>query len=349
MKKSIVFYSVPQINKSVGGPKTRILKISEVLKNHFKAEIIQGTYFEKLTKSIKVPCTTILYIESSTSRLALIDVINLLILKKKSKQVFVYIRDVYIEFFPDKYHGFRGRITFYLNRFSYYFLTKISTKLFFPTKEMGEFFYTHNNKFPLRNYEEFPPGTFLPEYDFLDTTYNIKRLNDLKIIYLGGTKYENAGFVDFLNFINESKLKCTYYIISNDDISSKISKINSRNTVKVIKGISHSEVIKTLYEEKITFAIHPRPLNKYDSLTYPIKIFDFISCLLPFFTLKHKPLLNLFDANYPLFVNSITPHEIDKGIEFFLKNRQNYLEIINYLSLIREKVSYENVIKTNLK
>jgi len=78
----------------------------------------------------------------------------------------------------------------------------------------------------------------------------------------------------------------------------------------MIKGTSilalklpHAEIPAFIKVNNIAYALHTRPRNMYDDLTFPIKAFDFLSFQLPFFTEPHIPLQNLLSNAYPLFVS----------------------------------------------
>ena len=62
------------------------------------------------------------YVESATNRIALLDFLCLLLLRLRSKKVIVFIRDVYIEMFPEQYANPRAKITLIVNKLSNFYL-----------------------------------------------------------------------------------------------------------------------------------------------------------------------------------------------------------------------------------
>ncbi|MDM1444010.1 hypothetical protein [Myroides odoratimimus] len=337
-KENFILYSVPNTDKVSGGSRTRIRNVIEVLKTEFRSFIIHGSSFKKLLKSIKAPRSSILYVESATNRLKVIDVINLLILKRKSDVVYVYIRDIYVELFPEEYNTLRKKITALFNKLSYYFYALFSDVLCFPTEEMAKGFYQYHPKFPRRKIFLFPPGTF-------DIRINRKNenqeLNEIKIsfLYLGGTKYNNSGFKDYLEVANQLGDEFTFYVISNDMLD--LETFSCKNVV-YLHDLKHFEVINFIKEKKITFAIHTRPRNKYDDLTFPIKFLDFISCNLPIITLEHLPLKTMLPSNYPFFVKKIGIDEILNIVKSIKQDSKLYYNVKEELCAISFNLRYES-------
>lgn len=338
--KKVTLYAVPDPAKVSGGPRVRISGISEALKKSKNNFIIVGNNFSKLLLSIRLPKTEVLYIESSTNRLALLDLVSLMILRLKSKTVVTYIRDIYIELFPEEYKGFGGGMTKYANRLSSWFYATISDRLAFPTLEMGAEFYNKNSKFPQRKYFSFPPGTFLPDENL---NYEIsKHLVDIKLLYLGGTKYKHSGFEDFLKVAKQLRGKYEFHILTNDKIDKKLEEAGlNKGDVKLLT-VPHSQVMEYIRRENITFAVHSRPRNVYDDITYPIKFMDFISCLLPPLTLKHKPIVSLLGENYPFYIDEFKATAVDQCIEMLKEAPDLFTSVIGKLEKIREEKLYIN-------
>jgi len=339
MNKNIILYSVPELNKVKGGPRTRISKFSEIILKNKENYFVEGKAFKKLKKTLKVKKTDILYIESSTNRLKLIDVICLLILIRKVNFVVTYIRDVYIQLFPENYKYLRGKITKKANKLSNEFYARISDKLSFPTKEMGEVFFS-TQKVKKENFS-LPPGSYIPKYSKRNLEMKCSE-KGLKFLYLGSTKYKNSGFDDFIKIANSFRGLHTFYVLTADDISAKLREFDLKNVVKV-DFLKHDEVIEFVYSKNISFIIHPRPRNIYDDITYPIKIMDCISLAVPFISLRHKPIVSLLPDNYPYFIEDFTVDAIDKIVnkpkELFEKE---YAKTKSDLLRIRDLCLYKN-------
>ena len=160
MSKSvdINFYSVPNTYKVSGGSRTRIRNVINVLKTDYSSHIIIGNSLDKIKGILKAPKSRVLYVESATNRIKLIDVFCLMILFFKSDKRYIYIRDVYIELFPEEFNTFRKKITLLLNKLTNRFYAYYANTLCFPTKEMADSFYDFHSKFPRKKIFVFPPG-----------------------------------------------------------------------------------------------------------------------------------------------------------------------------------------------
>ena len=134
-----ILYVVPDLTKVSGGPRTRISMFKQVFIKNNGIVIEKG---KKLRLSIIPREIDLVYVESATNRIGFIDVICLFFLKIYSKKVVVFIRDIYIELFPEEYTSPRKRVTLIVNKLSNFYLTLIATSLVFPTEEMGKVFLT---------------------------------------------------------------------------------------------------------------------------------------------------------------------------------------------------------------
>jgi len=295
MKRDIILYSVPQIHKATGGPRTRVLQISEVLKSNYNAKVISGTYFQKFKKSFLAKKTKVLYIESRTNRITIYDLLCIMLLKFKTEKTITYIRDIYMEIFPHEYYSLRGKLTHTANKLTNHFFSLISDKLCFPTIEMGKAYYQHNPKSPQKPFFDFPPGTYIPKITIDNYEIN-KRINKISFIYLGGTKYKHSGFETYCQIAQKLGNKFDFYVITNDKLNTPLLK-----EIKYKFNLKHSQVIEFIKNNNITFAIHTRPYNEYDAITFPIKILDFISCQLPVISLPHTPLKKILPINYTYY------------------------------------------------
>lgn len=331
-----VLYVVPNLKKVSGGPRTRISMFKKVFKQHGGATVERGG---KLFSAFKFKRVDLLYIESATNRIGFIDIVSLFLLKLKSKVTVVFIRDVYIELFPDEYKTFRGKITRIANKLSNYYLTKMGTHIVFPTKGMGEVFFYKNKAFPKRPFDSLPPGTIPKE--------NKKRLPEFNkkigILYLGSTKYTNSGFEHFLNFSKEYSNIYNCYVLSGDkNLEAKVA-----NTSINLNSVAHSEIADFIEENNIAFAIHTRPRNNYDDITFPIKILDFVSLQIPFFTEKHKPLEELLGDDYGLFIDITKPKSIHDKIANI--DYKTYLKLVSFLKDVALLNTYETRYKKLLE
>jgi hypothetical protein len=344
--KKISLYAVPDPAKVSGGPRVRITGIAEALRSKNNSIII-GKNVEKFLSTIRLPKTDVLYVESSTNRLKILDILCLLVWRYKSQKIVVYIRDVYIELFPEEYRSLRGSVTKVANKISNFFYCKIADRLAFPTIEMGEEFFVRNSSFPKKDFFAFPPGTFLPfgNNDELPEEEIGMRINPVKLLYLGGTTYKNSGFEDFLKLAKRLGNRVEFHILTNDSVEEKLEKIGvDKNCIKVLT-VPHSQVMEYIRRERITFAVHSRPRNLYDDITYPIKFMDFISCLLPPLTLKHKPILSLLGEEYPFYLDSFDAVEIERCINIVEKKPEIYRSSLAMLKEIRADKLYTNQIK----
>tara|TARA_R110000737_G_scaffold136663_2_gene167549 strand:- start:3053 stop:4057 length:1005 start_codon:yes stop_codon:yes gene_type:complete len=305
-----ILYVVPDLKKVSGGPRTRISLFKGVFIKNGGEVIEKGN---KLSSSLKPRRINLVYVESATNRISFIDVICLFFLRLYSKKVIVFIRDVYIELFPQDYSSFRGKITWFFNKVSNFYLTVISTSMVFPTKEMGEVFFEKNHFFPQREYADLPPGTLVEREKRLMPKFAQK----IGILYLGSTQYQNSGFRKFINFAEEFGEFYNFFVLSGDK---GLGTILSTTAIH-LTTLHRNDIPNFIHQNNIAFALHTRPKNKYDDITFPIKVLDFISLQLPFFSERHLPLINLLSIEYDLFSsfddldcihNKIQSIEIDK-------------------------------------
>ena len=297
-------YIVPNLRKYSGGPVTRISIFKDVFSKQ-AATIFEGkTKLKVLTSFEKFELS---YVESASNRLNFIDLLPLLFLRFRSKKVIVFIRDIYIELFPEEYKSFRGIITLFVNRLSNFYLTFLSTSMVFPTEEMGRVFFERNNIFPKRPYTDLPPGTY-------GIAENVKPPNFSKkigVLYLGSLGYTNSGYKNFLEFSKKYKEHYHFFILSGD----KDLALKTKGYPVVINKIPRAEIPKYIEDHNIAYAFHTRPRNTYDDLTFPIKVLDFLSFQLPFFSEEHIPIVALLSNHYPLFVSYSSLSTIDNTIK----------------------------------
>jgi hypothetical protein len=231
----------------------------------------------------------------------------LFFIKFRSKKIIVFIRDIYIELFPEDYRGFRKKITFYLNKLSNFYLTWVSTSMVFPTREMGAVFFEKNKFFPKRPFSDLPPGTY-------DITENLQLPDFSKkigLLYLGSIDYKNSGFEAFVSFAKKYADSYNFFVLSG---AKNISEMIEGTLIKAFH-IPRGEISQFIKNNNIAYALHTRPRNMYDDLTFPIKVFDFLSFQLPFFTEKHIPLENLLSNDYPLFASFENLDQIHQNIQ----------------------------------
>ncbi len=288
MKNSL--YVVPNLKKISGGPITRINLFKNTFQKNGGEIITEGNKLKSIFKS-----RNLCYVESATNRIGLIDVLPLLFIKFRSKKVIVFIRDIYIELFPEDYKGLRRKITFYLNKLSNFYLTWISTSMVFPTTEMAEVFFKKNKIFPDRPYTDLPPATYNINENAQLPIFSKK----LGLLYLGSIDYKNSGFEGFVSFSKKYAQQYNFFVLSG---AVNIQDMVEGSPITATK-IPRNDIPQFIQNNNIAFALHTRPRNMYDDLTFPIKVFDFLSFQLPFFTEKHIPLEKLLSNDYPLFAS----------------------------------------------
>lgn len=332
-----ILYIIPNLKKVSGGPKTRISLFKKVFIKNGNKIIEKGN---KLKSALVFSNIETVYVESATNRISLVDFFSLLILKVKSEKIIVFIRDIYIELFPEEYRSFRGKITLFFNKISNLFLSMIATKIAFPTKEMG-FLFFQKNKFVFKKpYFGLPPGT-TTNNPILKTPNFSKKIG---LLYLGSISYKNAGFNHFLNFSEKYKNDYNYFVLSGDINCNKYNHLSHIQFSKIML----SEIPNYILEKNIAFAFHTRPRNKYDDITFPIKVLDFISFNLPFFTEKHIPLVDMLGEEYLLFVSienyTLIHNHIQKMIDI-----NHYQLVINSLKKIVKQNIYSERYKQILQ
>jgi len=330
-----ILYVVPNIEKVSGGPRTRISMFKAIFLGHGE-HVIEGK--GKLRKAFASKKKARVYVESATNRISFVDFLSLLYLKCISKEITVFIRDIYIELFPEEYSSLRGRITMLFNKTSNLFLTLISDKMGFPTKEMGNVFFKKNTWFPKREYFALPPGCI--EMEGSNTKVDFSK--PLGILYLGGISYPNSGFQHYLDFAEKYKGEFNFFVLSGDLGADEMTKGMSHIKLEKVK---HEEIPKYIAQNNIFMAFHSRPKNEYDDITFPIKVLDFIGIQLPFVTARHKPIIDLLGKDYDLFVDISNIEEVYKAITN-AKKIGNYTKLTNHLKDVALKNSYEDRYRT---
>ncbi len=331
MNNRNLLYVIPDLKKVSGGPRTRISMFKKVFLDNGNIIVeLKG----KFKKSIRVGKVNVTYVESATNRISIEDFFSLIIVRLYSKNVTVFIRDVYVELFPHEFNSLRKKVTMIANRISYFFLTLIANTLVFPTKEMGSVFFKKNTFFPKRNYFALPPGTL--------ESVGEKRNPDFKkkigILYLGGISYSQSGFEYFINFSDKYNDKYNFYVLSGDLLVK--TAVSGRHHI-VLDSIEHSQINSFITNNNIGFAYHTRPRNDYDDITFPIKVLDFLTFRLPFITADHKPLVELLGKDYPFFIDVNDELGINKRINDFC-NELKYNSLVNNIDCIALKNTYEN-------
>lgn len=318
-----ILYVVPDLKKVSGGPRTRISLFKGVFIKNDGEVIEKGN---KFSTSLKPRRINLVYVESATNRISFIDVICLFFLRLYSKKVIVFIRDVYIELFPQEYSSFRGKITWLFNKVSNFYLTVISTSMVFPTKDMGDVFFEKNHFFPQREYTDLPPGTLVEIEKRVMPNFTQK----IGILYLGSTQYQNSGFRKFINFAEKYDGFYNFFVLSADK---ELGSILSTTSIH-LATINRNEIPQFIYQNNIAFALHTRPRNKYDDITFPIKVLDFISLTLPFFTERHVPLTNLLSMQYDLFSSFEDFDDIQNMIQSVgIEKYKRYVEMLYQVSI----------------
>jgi len=177
----------------------------------------------------------------------------------------------------------------------------------FPTTEMGEVFFKKNKSYPKRPYSDLPPGTFQINENVAIPDFSKK----IGILYLGSIDYKNSGFGHFIDFAKAHAETYNFFVLS-----------GAKNIAEMILGTPilatkcpRAEIPNFIKENNIAYALHTRPRNMYDDLTFPIKVFDFLSFQLPFFTEPHVPLKNILSNDYPLFVSFGEMDQIHQKIQ----------------------------------
>lgn len=329
MLKNNILYVVPDLLKVSGGPSTRISMFKKEFNNRDGIIIEKGN---KLKKSLAFERVNLTYVESATNRISFIDLICLLTLRVRSKEVVVFIRDIYIELFPEDYKSIRSRITLIANKLSNLFLILISTKLAFPTQEMGDVFFNKHPFYPQREYIALPPGTKI-----INKNRTLPCLNKKTgFLYLGSVSYQNSGFESFIKFAVEFKGKYEFHVLSGDKNAS--IKLRDYSFITLTK-VNHDKIGKYIADNNIAFGFHTRPRNFYDDVTFPIKVLDFISLQLPFFTEKHKPIVDLLGKEYKLFVDVNNAVEIEQIISQY-SSEIDYKQQLDNLKTIANSNTY---------
>ncbi len=323
-----LLYVVPNLKKVSGGPKTRITCLKKTFKEREDKIIENGNKTKLFFNFQKV---NISYIESATNRISLIDVLCLFFLRLRSKKVIIFIRDIYIELFPEEYQTKRSKITLIFNQLSNFYLSLMATHMVFPTKQMGKVFFEKNKRYLKRPYDDLPPGT----YNVIENKTLPDFTKKLGILYLGSTKYKNSGFNKFLAFEKLYREEYYFYILSGDK---QLSSVMKNTSIKLAK-VSRDTIPDYIEKNNIAYAFHPRPRNLYDDLTYPIKVFDFLSFQLPFITEKHKPLEILLSNQYALFASMNDLGLIHQKIETI--NLEEYTSIVDFLKEIALQNTYK--------
>ncbi|MAO49516.1 MAG: hypothetical protein CML16_01365 [Pusillimonas sp.] len=331
-----ILYLVPNVLNAFGGPNTRTKRFKkEFLKDG--GEIVEGKL--KVSSIFTRKKIDLSYVESATNRIALIDIPSLFFLRLRSKKTIVFIRDIYIELFPEEYKTFRSKITYFFNKLSNFYLTLIATSMVFPTEEMGEVFFKKNKFFPKRPFTDLPPGT----HDITPNRIPPDFSEKLGILYLGSLGYTNSGYQNFITFAETYKNQYNFFILSGDkDLKEKVTATH----IKLGK-VPRKAIPQFITDNNIAYAFHTRPRNMYDDITFPIKVFDFLSFQLPFFSERHAPVQKLLGNDYPIFASFENNQEIHRKIKSI--NPQEYQELLSLLKEIAVNNTYDKRYKKLLE
>lgn len=324
-----MLYVVPNLKKINGGPVSRISDFKRVFKANDELIIER----KKILNALRSPQLNIVYVESASNRISFADFLSLIILKFKNKKSIVFIRDIYIELFPDEYKGFRKSITKYFNKISNFFLGIIADEMAFPTIKMGEVFFKENPAFPKRKYFSLPPATSsFDESTPKDLDYNRK----FGVLFLGGTKYINSGIEKFIELSKKLEQKYNFFVLTPDkDLN---ERFDIPDSVK-IQHINREEIVDFILKNNICAAYHTRPRNFYDDITFPIKVLDFLSFQIPFLTEKHAPIEDLMGNDYELYVDWENLDDVKHKTEYATISRKSHLTLLNEIA---DKNTYEN-------
>lgn len=341
----IISYSVPYSKEINSGPISRVTAINQAIADIDESYIIYGPALKKFQRTLSAGKTRLLYVESSTNRVALTDLICLAFLRLKSEKMIVYIRDVYIEAFPEKYNTVRGRMTRFFNRLTYALYVKLADILAFPTNEMARVFYGKAGR-PRRTTLTLPPACAEHSGERSHNSVDCGGGNT-KILYLGGINYEFSGVSNFIDLIAKSPANYRFFIVTQDiEIERYLCELSDggRDRVTVL-AMGKDSVAEFINREGVHYLFHSRPLNFYDGLTFPIKIFDALEWNLPVLTARHPPLLELLGENYPCYVDVADPRAICELIE---GNKGIYMEVRKLLKEVAERNTYQQRVQALL-
>ena len=186
-------------------------------------------------------------------------------------------------------------------------------------------FFQRNKFFPKRPYSDLPPGT----YNITENNQPPEFSKKLGLLYLGSIDYKNSGFDAFKAFAVKYAEDYNIFVLSG---APNIHELIHGTEIKASK-IPRAEIPQFIIDNNIAYALHTRPRNMYDDLTFPIKVFDFLSFQLPFFTEKHIPLQNLLSNDYPLFASFENLEQINQKIQALgIEEYKNLLQSIKKIA-----------------
>lgn len=321
--KNKVLYVVPSIEKKNSGPAVRV---SNIIQSKSFGSVISGSGRNKFLSSLKVKPKSLIYVESSTNRLNVIDLFCLIFLKYiKACDIHVYIRDCYTILFPGEYSSFRKKITKVLLDITNKFYISLSKKLYFPTLGMGNLYCTHYNA--IKDMASLPPGIVEDEYE----SFSFPKVNDEQtkyVIHVGGLQYRYSGLNELINFAHNLDKGLKLLLVTRDESlvyeHSMYPKV--KDNIEIL-SLNRDGVIGRLRQGDIIAAVHSRPINNYDAITYPIKILDYISWKLPIITLKHEPIIELLGGDYPLFYSDISEFSSRKYFDSLAEIKKIYNDV----------------------
>ncbi|MEQ8219572.1 MAG: hypothetical protein RH981_15140 [Arenibacter sp.] len=191
---------------------------------------------------------------------------------------------------------------------------------------MGSIFFEKNRLFPKREYSDLPPGTISDVEKRQLPNFTRK----MGILYLGSTRYPNSGFKTFMTFSEKYKESYNFFVLSGDqglDLTLPLSSIH-------LDKLDRKEIPKFIQQNNIAYALHTRPRNMYDDITFPIKVLDFISLQIPFISERHLPLINLLSIKYDLFMSFDDLDFIHSKIQTIgIEKYKEYSEMLYQLSI----------------
>ncbi|AVF58873.1 hypothetical protein [Vibrio diabolicus] len=321
--KNKVLYVIPSIEKKNSGPAVRV---SNIIQSKLFGSVISGSGLSKFSDSLKVESKSLIYVESSTNRLNVIDLFCLIFLKYiKACDIHVYIRDCYTILFPGEYSSFRKKITKILLDLTNRFYISLSKKLYFPTLGMGDVYCTYYNV--KKDIGALPPGIVEDEYK----SFSFPKVNDENtkyIIHVGGLQYRYSGVNELINFAYNLDKGLKLLLVTRDEkiVFEHSMYPNVKDNIEIL-SLNRDGVIERLRQGDIIAAVHSRPINNYDAITYPIKVLDYISWKLPIITLKHEPIIELLSEDYPLFYSDISEFSYNEYFDALAEIKKIYNDV----------------------
>jgi glycosyltransferase involved in cell wall biosynthesis len=326
--KVLVHINYPPPQRRISGSRVRPYYMCKAFRDiGYEVEIVEGTLWERgrqayeLIHSGKVASFSFCYAEPSTYPLnPFIDYTFYLALKARRIPIGLFYRDAYWKF-ADRFHYHGPKKWLLLCRYwsDMFFLPKVVSAFFFPSKMMASLFRFSKPKFVL------PPGGHI-SYKSEQAQFPSKIE---RAIYVGGVShtYGTNLLLEAFDLINrERKLDLELVCRKDEYISLRpiFEKYGEAEWLHVhhLWGKSLGQVY-----HRSDIAVVPVRKGAYNDLAMPVKLFEYLSYGLPIVTTNCTEMADFVRRNRTGIVVQDNPLSLAEGVLRIVRDQDLYREL----------------------